>query len=397
MRVLRCASKEQLAYDAAVAGADRIREALHKKGKATIVLAAGMSQAPMLEFLVHENLDWGRVTAFHSDEFVGIRADEPGSFRKFLKDRFVEWVGLRAFNPIFGERNPITELKRLNRQIGWMKIDVAFTGIGENGHLAFNDPPADFRTESSFILAKLDRICRRQQVKEGWFGTVDQVPAKAITMSIPRLMTAESIICTVPDKRKAKAVKAAVQGVVTPKVPASILQQHPKATIFLEPESASMLSTTIRPLIHQAVLMSQVPGTLAPGVKRFHLLAIAPDWKKVPERDLAQFVQRAMGAGAATVTACGNGSFAVELALETEAVRRSVTSQGGKPSRQVPTSCFKLEELDEALFYFLEDSKELSRTTNAWVAVLIGDLSRRDRILEVLGDPGAFIDQHING
>jgi hypothetical protein len=158
-----------------------------------------------------------------------------------------------------------------------------------------------------------------------------------------------------------------------------------------------MLSTTIRPLIHQAVLMSQVPGTLAPGVKRFHLLAIAPDWKKVPERDLAQFVQRAMGAGAATVTACGNGSFAVELALETEAVRRSVTSQGGKPSRQVPTSCFKLEELDEALFYFLEDSKELSRTTNAWVAVLIGDLSRRDRILEVLGDPGAFIDQHING
>jgi len=398
MRVLRCATKEQLAYDAAVAGADRIREALHKKGKAAIVLAAGMSQAAMLEFLVHENLDWSRVTAYHSDEYVGITASEPGSFRKFLKDRFAEWVELRAFHPIFGERNPITECRRLNKLMGGTAIDVAFTGIGENGHLAFNDPPADFRTESPYILVKLDRTCRRQQVKEGWFGTVDQVPTKAITMSIRRLLSAASIICTVPDKRKAKAVKATVQGPVTPKVPASILQQHSGATIYLDPESASLLSTTIRPVIHQAVLPSQIPGALAPGLKRYHLLAIAPDWKKVSERELAQFTQRAMATGAATMTAVGTGSFAVELALEAESVRRSVTSQAGKPvSRQVPTTCFKPEELEDALYFFLEDVKETTRSCNAWVAVLVGDVSRRDRILEVLGDPGAFIDKYING
>ena len=398
MRVLRCASKEQLAYDAAVAGAERIRQALHAKGKAVIVLAAGMSQAAMLEFLVHENLDWSRVTAFHSDEYVGIHANEPGSFRKFLKDRFVEWVELRAFQPIFGERNPVSECRRLNRLIRGTTIDVAFTGIGENGHLAFNDPPADFRSDSPFLLVKLDPLCRRQQVKEGWFGTIDQVPTKAITMSIRQIYSAKTIICTVPDKRKAKAVKSAVQGPVTPKVPASILQRHPGATIFLDPESSSLLSATIRPVVHQAVLLGQLPGALAPGLKRYHLLAVAPDWKKVSERELALFAQRAMATGAATVTAIGTGSFALELAFEAESVRRSVTGQAGKPaSRQVPTRCFKLEELDEGLFYFLEDSKEVSTNCNAWVAALVGDLSRRDRILEALGDPGAFIDQHING
>jgi len=398
MRILRCATKEQLAYDAAVAGAEKIREALHQKGKATIVLAAGMSQAAMLEFLVHENLDWSRVTAFHSDEYVGIHANEPGSFRKFLKDRFTEWAGLRAFNAIYGERNPITECRRLNKLIGGTKVDVAFAGIGENGHLAFNDPPADFKTASPFLLVKLDRACRRQQVKEGWFGTVEQVPSKAITMSIRQLMSAESIICTVPDKRKAKAVKAAVQGPVTSKVPASILQRHPGATLFLDPESASLLSSTVRPVVHQAVMLGQIPGALAPGLKKYHLLAIAPDWKKVPERELAQFTQRAMATGAATMTAVGHGSFGVELALEAESVRRSVTGQAGKPvSRQVPTTCFKLEELEDALYYFLEDVKEANPACNAWVAVLVGDLSRRDRILEVLGDPGAFIDKYING
>src|SRR5689334_7850298 len=174
MRVFRCASKEQLAYEAAVAGADRIRQALHRRGSARILLSAALSQDAMLEFLVHENLDWSHVTAFHSDEYVGITASHPGSLRKFLKDRITEWVPLADFHAIYGERNPVAECRRLNKLIANRRIDVAFVGIGENGHLAFKDPPADFRAEGPFIVVKLDSEHRRQQVKEGWFGTIDQ-------------------------------------------------------------------------------------------------------------------------------------------------------------------------------------------------------------------------------
>lgn len=393
MRVLRCATKEQLAYDAAVAGADRIRDALHRRGKATIVLGAGMSQDKMLEFLIHEDLDWSRVTAFQSDEYVGIPAAHPGSFRKFLKDRVLDWVPL-TFQGIGGERNPVTECRRLSKLMAGRPLDVAFVGIGENGHLAFNDPPADFRTESPYLIVKLDRSCRRQQVKEGWFGTVDQVPTKAISISIPQLMTADSIICSVPDKRKAKIVKAALQGPVTPKVPASILQQHPQASVFLDPESAAQLPVSHRPFIHQLVQLSDSPAQLAPGAKRFHLF-VGADWKKVPEQDLARFAQRAAASGAATVTAWGGGSFAVKLAFEQEAVRGSVVGDSGKPARQVPVTCFKAEQVDQALYYFLEDVKETTRTCNVWVAVVAGDISHRERLLGGLGDPGAFIDEHI--
>jgi glucosamine-6-phosphate deaminase len=396
MHVLRCASTEQLAYDASVAGADRIREALHRRGKATIVLATGMSQAAMLDFLVRENLDWSGVTVFHLDEYVGIRANHPGSFRKFLKDRFVDRVQLGAFQPILGERNPVTECRRLNKLIADLPIDVAFVGIGENSHLAFNDPPADFSTESPYLIVKLDLACRRQQVKEGWFGTVSQVPTKAISMSIQQIMSAGTIICSVPDKRKAKAVKASLEGSVTPKVPASILQQHPQASIFLDPDSANLLGATLRPLIHKVVELSDCPQPLAAGLKRFHLFAAA-DWRKVPERELAQFAQRAVRSGAATVTAWGAGAFAVKLAFETDSVRRSVGGEeGGPAARQVPTVCYKPEEVDEALYYFLEDVKESGRTCNAWAAVVVGNVSHRERILGALDDPAAFIDEHIN-
>ncbi|MBI3856484.1 MAG: glucosamine-6-phosphate deaminase [Planctomycetes bacterium] len=393
MRVVRCSTKDQLAYDAAVAGAERIREALHRHGRATVVLAAGMSQASMLDYLVREKLDWSGVTAFHMDEYVGIKAGHPGSFRTFLKERFLDRVHLNAFHPIVGEGNPVSECKRLNKLIGGLQVDVAFVGIGENGHLAFNDPPADFRNDSPYLLVKLDRACRRQQVKEGWFGTVDQVPAKAISMSVQQILSAGSIICSVPDKRKAKAVKASLEGPVTPKMPASILQQHPQTSVFLEPESAALLGATHRPLIHQVLQLPQIPEPLAPGLKRFHLFAAAADWKKVPERDLARFAQRALASGAATVTAWGPGSFAVKLALEGESVRRNVA---GGEGRQVPAVCYKAEEVDDALYYFLEDVKETVRTCNAWVAVVVGSPAHRERLLEALGDPAAFIDRHIN-
>jgi len=397
MNVLRCVSKEQLAYEAAVSGAERIRQALHLRGSARIVLGAGQSQAAMLEFLVHENLDWSRVTAFHSDEYVGIAATNPGSFRKFLKDRFVDWVPLESFQPMTGERNPVSECRRLNKLLTNRRIDVAFVCIGENGHLAFNDPPADFRSDSPFILVKLDETCRKQQVKEGWFGTIDQVPNNAISMSIRKIMSAETIICTVPDKRKAKAVKAALEGPVTSKVPASILQRHPRASVYLDPESASLLGQTQRPILYPVVQLSQCPDILAPGVKRFHLF-MAADWKGIAERDLAQFARRAVGAGAASVTAWGAGAFEVKLAFESDTVRRSVAGEVGRAAlRQIPAEAYKVEELDKALFYFLEDVKELLPTCNAWVGVLVGNVLERDRIIAVMGSPGAFIDQYLSG
>jgi glucosamine-6-phosphate deaminase len=397
MNVLRCSSKEQMAYEAAVAGAERIREALHMRGSARIVLAAAQSQAAMLEFLVHENLDWNRVSAFHLDEYVGIPGTNPGSLRKFLQDRLLQWVPLSAFHEIAGEKNPVAEIRRLNKLLEHRRIDVAFVGIGENGHLAFNDPPADFRADSPFILVKLDDVCRRQQVKEGWFGTIDQVPTKAITMSIRKIMGAESIICSVPDKRKAKAVKAALEGPVTSKLPASILQRHPRATVYLEPESASLLGYTARPVVYPLVELAHCPEQLAPGQKRFHLFAAA-DWKTFNERDLAQFARKAIGGGAATLTAWGVGAFDAKLAFESDSVRRSVSGEVGRAAlRQIPSEAYKPDELDQSLFYFLEDVKELLPTCNAWVAVLLGKVPQRDRIIAALGSPGAFIDQYLSG
>jgi glucosamine-6-phosphate deaminase len=231
MRICRCASKQQLALDAALAGSAHIRRALHEKGEATIVVATGMSQAAMLSHLVRENLDWGRVTAFHLDEYVGIRATHPASFRKYLQQRFVGKVKLRKFHAIAGEKNPAAECKRLNKLIADADVDVAFVGIGENGHLAFNDPPANVDTVAPYIVVSLDKACRQQQIGEGWFKILSEVPTQAISMSIRQILKAEHIVCTVPDARKAKAVQASVDGDVTPKVPASYLQEHPRAVV----------------------------------------------------------------------------------------------------------------------------------------------------------------------
>src|SRR5580765_4731110 len=193
MRISRCPSKQQLALDAALAGAEVIRKALHKKGKANIIVATGLSQAAMLSHLVAENLDWGRVTAFHLDEYIGIRATHPASFRRYLQERFVSKVKLKAFHAIQGEKEPIGEVKRLNKILGAVDIDVAFVGIGENGHLAFNDPPANVETEEPYLVVTLDEACRRQQTGEGWFTSLDEVPERAISMSIQQILKARQI------------------------------------------------------------------------------------------------------------------------------------------------------------------------------------------------------------
>lgn len=230
---------------AASAGAARIREALKQQGAATIVLATGTSQFEMLEALVAApDIDWQRVTCFHLDEYIGLPVSHGASFRRFLKERFAERVpgGPAAFHYIDGEASdPDAEAARLDRLIGSASVDVAFIGIGENGHLAFNDPPADFETDKPYLVVTLDQACRRQQMGEGWFPTLDDVPTQAISMSVRRILAARKLIVTVPDARKADAVAKALEGPLTNAVPASILRTHPDCGMFLDEDAASLL------------------------------------------------------------------------------------------------------------------------------------------------------------
>lgn len=235
-------TKQGLGKKAAKAGAELLRKAIAEKGFANIIVATGASQFEMLEELVKENIDWKVVTAFHLDEYIGIPATHPASFRKYLKERFADLVPLQAFHYVDGDPgNPEEECMRLGKIIAQHPIDVAFIGIGENSHVAFNDPPADFDTVSPYLIVHLDDACRRQQLGEGWFPTFDDVPQRAISMSIKQIMKSKAIICSVPDERKAWAVNKAVKGPVTNLVPASILQQHPHTLLFLDRKSASLL------------------------------------------------------------------------------------------------------------------------------------------------------------
>ncbi|MCG8507856.1 MAG: glucosamine-6-phosphate deaminase, partial [Rhodospirillales bacterium] len=229
---------------AAQVGADRIRDAIGCKGEAVIILATGASQFEMMSELVRASgIDWSRVECFHLDEYIGLPISHKASFRGYLKERFVDRLpGLKAFHFIDGEvAAPEDEARRLDDLIADKSVDVAFIGVGENGHLAFNDPPADFDTEKPFLIVTLDEACRQQQFGEGWFPTVDEVPAQAISMSIRRILDSDTLIVTVPGAVKAEAVRNAVEGELTNMVPASILRTHGRYTLFLDGDSASLL------------------------------------------------------------------------------------------------------------------------------------------------------------
>ena len=244
MKTTIAKTKQESGAAAAALGAKLIRDALRKKGKANIIVATGASQFEMIERLVKEpRIDWTRVTAFHLDEYVGTPITHPASFRKYLWERFVSRLALplAAFHYLKGEGEARTECRRVGAIIAKHPIDVCFAGIGENGHLAFNDPPADFKTAAPYLVVDLDEACRRQQMGEGWFKTLAQVPKQAVSMSIRQIMKSKTIICTVPDKRKAQAVKDCLTGTITPKHPASVLQRHKAAWCFLDTESASLL------------------------------------------------------------------------------------------------------------------------------------------------------------
>jgi glucosamine-6-phosphate deaminase len=244
MNIVIKETKQQLGQAAARCGADAIRQAIARRGQADIIVATGMSQFEMLEALAGEkDIPWHCVTGFHLDEYIGLAITHPASFRLYLWQRFVSRLPLplRAFHFIDGQTDPQAECRRLGELIADRHVDVAFIGIGENGHLAFNDPPADFNRKDAFFVADLDEACRRQQLGEGWFPTLDTVPRQAISMSIAQILAAEKIVCAVPDARKAKAVAAAVKGPVTPLAPCSILQRHGDVNLFLDPPAAAGL------------------------------------------------------------------------------------------------------------------------------------------------------------
>jgi glucosamine-6-phosphate deaminase len=245
MKVSLCGDKQELGRKAASEGAEAIRQAIAARGQANVTVATGASQFEMLAELVKSpNVDWGKVVFFHLDEYPGMPETHPASFKKYLLERLVKKLPAapKAFHFLNSQADPAAECRRVGDIIRQHPIDVAFIGIGENGHLAFNDPPADFETSEPFILVSLDEPCRRQQFGEGWFATLEDVPRKAISMSIRQIMAAARLICSVPDARKAKAVKAALEGPVTSQVPASILQQHERATVYLDPNSAKLLT-----------------------------------------------------------------------------------------------------------------------------------------------------------
>lgn len=229
---------------AAKYGAKLIRAALRRQGRAAIIVATGASQFEMLAQLAAEpGVDWSRVTGFHLDEYVGVPISHPASFRKYLWERFVSKLPLpmAAFHFINGELDPAAECRRVGALIAKQPVDVCFCGIGENGHLAFNDPPADFQTTKPYLLVELDEACRRQQLGEGWFPSLAKVPRRAISMSIRQILKSRAIVCTVPDRRKAQAVKDCLTGEISPLHPASILRRHDNTRLFLDRAAASLL------------------------------------------------------------------------------------------------------------------------------------------------------------
>ncbi len=235
-------TKEEMGKAAAKRAEEILNTAIARRGKANFIAATGASQFEFLESLTEASIDWSKTTMFHLDEYVGITETHPASFRRYLKEKLIDKVRPGEVCLISGDTPDVEkECERLNTILANRSIDVAFVGIGENGHLAFNDPPADFETEKAYIVVQLDEACRRQQMGEGWFSSLEEVPQKAISMSIKQIMKSEAVICTVPDRRKAMAVKNCLKMEVSPQYPASILQKHPRAYFFLDKEAASLL------------------------------------------------------------------------------------------------------------------------------------------------------------
>src|SRR5579864_6769095 len=245
--------KTSLGQAAAEQAATAIRRAIAQRGRARIIAATAASQREFLEALTKSNgIDWTKVEAFHLDEYIGLPVGHPGSFRKMLLEQLVRKTGITNYHLLDGDAaDPEPVLRKVGKELASEPIDIAFLGIGENGHIAFNDPPADFETEEPYIIVKLDEACRQQQVGEAWFADISQVPTRAISMSARQILKAREILAVVPDLRKAQAIKACFEGEISPMTPASILRKHPNATVYLDEASASLLSPKLREPLHR--------------------------------------------------------------------------------------------------------------------------------------------------
>lgn len=243
MQIVVFPGKFQLAKAAADDAAATLRRVIEKQGLARIIAATGASQFEFLEELTKvPEIDWQRVEMFHLDEYLGIPARHPASFRKYLRERLINKVGLKRYHLLDGEADVSVVIARTTSEIQKAPVDLAFVGVGENGHLAFNDPPADFETEAAYIVVELDEACRRQQLGEGWFKSLEEVPHRAISMTVRQILKAKQILCIVPDARKARAVAKCFQGQISPEAPASILRTHSNTTVYLDKDSAALLN-----------------------------------------------------------------------------------------------------------------------------------------------------------
>jgi glucosamine-6-phosphate deaminase len=236
--------KLSLASSAAAQAATSLRKTISEKGVARLIAATGAAQFEFLNALTSTpSIEWTRVEMFHLDEYIGLPISHPASFRKFLLTRLINKTGITRYHLLDGETDPVSVVREVGKALASAPVDLAFVGIGENGHLAFNDPPADFETEEPYLIVELDEACRRQQLGEGWFASLSDVPKQAISMSVRQVLKAQEIIAIVPDKRKAPAVAACFEGEISPMAPSSILRTHPKTTIYLDLDSASLLTS----------------------------------------------------------------------------------------------------------------------------------------------------------
>ncbi len=244
MKIKIYENKTELSRNAAEYGAEVLRSVLAAKGSANVVVATAPSQFEMMKHLAESaDIDWSKVTLFHLDEYINLPAGHAAGFRVNLQKNFIDLLPVApAKLYLVDGDNPEQFCQEIQTVMDSLVVDLAFIGVGENGHIAFNDPPADFDTKAAFKIVELDQACRNQQYTEGWFPTLDLVPTTALSMTVPRIFQSKVIVNVVPDERKAAAVKAMLEGEITPNCPASILQNHEDCTLFLDQASASLLS-----------------------------------------------------------------------------------------------------------------------------------------------------------
>ena len=246
MNIVTGKDKNDMGRIAANDAAAKICAAIAANGEARVIFASAASQFEFIEaLLTHKEIDWSKVCGFHLDEYVGLSADHPASFRKFLKERLLAKLPcqVKSFTFVGGDApDTAAECARLEAAIREKPVDLACIGIGENGHIAFNDPPADFETKAAYAVVALDEVCRRQQVGEGWYPDLDHVPTHAFSMTVPQILATKSIVVIVPDDRKAEAVRRTVKDEISPMVPATALRNHPDCTLYLDPPAASRIA-----------------------------------------------------------------------------------------------------------------------------------------------------------